>query len=117
MARPLGSGPIHIWIGFGPPAVILAGSPPAPVAGGPAAVGAAQALYYGTTRSGVDTDEDLSFYQVMNDLTGPKLSMDDGYAGREDHFVFTMTSWTQAVDNALERLLTTSPAIGTDRLV
>jgi hypothetical protein len=105
MARPLGSGPIHVYIGFGPPAPILVGLPPVAFAGSPTPINAAGALYYGTTRSGVDTSEDLAYYQVMNDLTGPKQSLDDGYAGREDDFALTMSSWSQVVDNTLEQFL------------
>jgi hypothetical protein len=117
MARPLGSGPILVYLGFGPPAPILVGLPPAAYAGSPTPVGPAQALYYGTTRSGVDTDEDLAFYQVMNDLSGPKLSLDDGYAGREDRLALTMSSWSQAVDNMIEQFLRPTAAFPPARAV
>jgi hypothetical protein len=89
MARPLGSGPIHVYIAFGPPAKITAAS----------------ARYFGTTRQGPDIDENLDYYPVMNDLTGPKQSMDDGYAGREDLVSLVMSSWDQATDNMLEHFL------------
>jgi|ERR1019366_2670590 hypothetical protein len=110
MARPLGSGPILVYLGFGPPTA-------RPFA--PAPVTAAGALYYGTTRSGIDTGEDLSFYKVMNDLTGPVQSLDEGYAGREDDIVCLSTAWTQSVDNMLEHFLDPLNAInpiGTDQL-
>ena|ERR1043166_761893 len=110
MARPLGSGPIHVYLGFGPPTV-------RPYA--PAAVSAAGALYYGTTREGPDVTEQVDYYQVMNDLTGPKQSMDEGFAGREDTISLVMTSWSQAVDNILEHFLDPTNAVnprGTDQL-
>lgn len=105
MARPLGSGPIHVYIGFGPPNTILAGNPPTAVPGAPAIVTSTGALYYGTTREGPDITEELSYYPVMNDLTGPRQSLDDGFAGREDTIVLVMSSWSQFVDNALEEFL------------
>jgi hypothetical protein len=96
MARPLGSGPIHVYLGFGPPTTRLYAPP---------AVTAVGALYYGTTRQGPDVDEQIDYYQVMNDITGPKQSMDEGVAGREDSIALVMSSWTQAVDNMLEHFL------------
>lgn len=110
MARPLGSGPIHVYIGFGPPNVR---------ANSPAPVTAAGALYYGTTRSGPDVDEVNDFYPIMNDITGPKQSMDEGYAGRQDRIALVMSSWSQAVDNMLEHFLDPANATnvrGTDAL-
>lgn len=110
MARPLGSGPIHVYIGLGPPST-------RPYA--PAEVTAAGALYYGTTREGPDIDPKFDFYPVMNDLTGPKQSLDDGFAGREDTISLVMTSRNQAVDNALDHFLDFSNARnarGTDDL-
>src|ERR1019366_2898215 len=110
MARPLGSGPILVYLGFGPPTA-------RPFA--PAPVTAAGALYYGTTRSGIDTGEDLSFYKGMNALTGPVQGLDEGYAGREDDIVCLSTAWTQSVDNMLEHFLDPLNAInpiGTDHL-
>lgn len=99
MARPLGSGPIHIYLGFGPPV-----RSPVP-AGLPAPVGPAGAVYFGTTRAGPDIDEQNDFYPVMNDLTGPKQSMDEGFAGREDTISLVMSSWFQGGDNVLENFL------------
>lgn len=112
MARPLGSGPIHVYLGFGPANEILAGNPPVHVNGAPAPVdafgaGTLGAIYYGTTRSGPDITEELSYYPVMNDLTGPVQSLDDGYAGREDTIALVMSSWSQVVDNYLEQFLRT----------
>jgi len=110
MARPLGSGPIHVYLGFGPPTAR---------AFAPTPVTAAGALYYGTTRSGIDTDEDIAFYEVMNDLTGPKQALDLGFAGREDRIVCLASSWSQTVENMLEHFLdplNTLTARGTDRL-
>lgn len=115
MARPLGSGPVHVYLGFGPPA-LLAGQSPIP---GATPVTAAGAVYYGTTRDGPDVTEELSYYPVMNDLTGPRQSMDEGYAGREDTISLVMSSWTQSVDNALEQFLLPAGPIatrGTDAL-
>lgn len=96
MARPLGTGPVHIWLGLGPPTVR---------AFSPAPVTAAGAIYFGTTRAGPEIDPKFDFYQVMNDITGPKESMDEGFAGREDNVVFPMTSWSQALDNMLDHFL------------
>jgi len=110
MARPLGSGPIHVYLGFGPPTARQFAPPPVTAAG---------ALYYGTTRSGPDVDERVDYYQVMNDITGPRESFDEGFAGREDSISLTMSSWTQSVDNMLEHFLdpnnVNNPA-GTDLL-
>lgn len=110
MARPLGSGPIHVYFGFGPPQAI---------AGAPAPVTAAGALYYGTTREGPDVEEDQQFYEVKNDITGPAIPMDRGFAGREDTISLVMSSWTQSVDNRIEHFLDPTNAanpIGTNRL-
>lgn len=110
MARPLGSGPIHVYLGFGPPTLRAFGPPPVTAAG---------ALYYGTTRSGIDTDEQTDFYPIMNDLTGPRQSLDEGYAGREDRIVCLSTNWTQSVENRLEHFLDPLNLLtprGTDRL-
>lgn len=110
MARPLGSGPIHVYLGFGPPALVTGGDL--------APVTSASAVYYGTTREGPDITEQLDYYPVMNDLTGPKQSMDDGFAGREDMISLVMSSWTQSVDTMLERFLRpgVGAAEGTDRV-
>src|ERR1051325_9169214 len=110
MARPLGSGPIHVYLAFGPPTAFT-GSPPAK--------GAADAYYYGTTRSGPDVNERVDFYPIMNDLTGPKQSMDEGFAGREDDIALVMSSWSQTVDNMLEHFLDPTNIVnprGTDAL-
>jgi hypothetical protein len=110
MARPMGSGPIHVFVGFGPPAT---------QPNSPAAVTAATALYYGTTRSGPDITERLDFYEVMNDITGPKQSLDSGFAGREDDINLIMSSWDQTVDNRFEHFLDPGDffnARGTDAL-
>ena len=104
MARPLGSGPIHVFIGFGPPAGRPAFIPPAP------SPSVGTPVYYGTTREGPDITEVSDFFPVMSDLTGPKQSLDEGCAGREDTIALTMSSWSQTVDNGLENFL--RPAIG-----
>lgn len=111
MARPFGSGPIHVYLGFGPPSADNAAFPPV--------VTAASALYYGTTQSGPDVTEATDYYQVMNDITGPKQSMDEGFAGREDTISLVMSSWTIGVENRLEHILDPLNAvnpIGTDAL-
>lgn len=107
MARPLGSGPIHVYLGFGPATANNIYAPPK--------VGPAGALYYGTTREGPDVTEVTDYYPVMNDITGPKQSMDDGFAGREDTIALVMTSWSQAVDNMLEQFLDPTNAGGLGR--
>jgi len=82
MANVLGTGPVHVFLAFD-----LDGQ---------------TAEYYGTTREGPDITEVYSHYPVMNDLTGPALSIDDGYAGREDHIALVMTRWDELVDQKLE---------------
>lgn len=80
MAQVLGTGPVHIYIQI-----------------------AGIIRYYGTTREGPDVTEIVSHYPVMNDLTGPAISLDDGYAGREDHIALVMTRWKEKVDQLLEK--------------
>lgn len=87
MAAVLGTGPVHVYIG-------ISGTP----------------NYYGTTREGPDITEVVSHYPVMNDLTGPALSIDDGYAGREDHIALVMTRWKETLDQLLEKYPTQAGA-------
>jgi hypothetical protein len=91
-----------VFIGFGPPQAIAFPSAnlPAPIA----------PQFYGWTREGPDITENVNFYQVMNDLTGPRLSMDEGFAGREDLVSLVMTAWDQNIDNQLENQMNPTAA-------
>lgn len=95
MAQVLGTGPVHCYLSYG--GLANPASPPF-FADGPA-IGP---IYYGTTREGPDITERISHYPVMNDLTGPQISFDDGYAGREDIITLQMTRWLEALDQIIE---------------
>lgn len=93
MASVMGTGPVHVFVSWGGQNVD----------GGLPQLGPFVIMYYGTTQAGPDITENYSHYPVHNDLTGPGISFDDGYAGREDIITLTMTRWLQAVENAIER--------------
>lgn len=92
MAQVLGTGPVHVYLSFG------GASSPSSYADG----AYSGPIYYGTTRDGPDITEHISHYPVMNDLTGPALSIDDGYAGREDIITLVMTRWLESLDQSIE---------------
>lgn len=94
MASVMGTGPVHVYLSFGG----AAGPTPPFFSDG----ASSPVTYYGTTREGPDITEVRSHYPVMNDLTGPALSIDDGYAGREDHIALVMTRWLESLDRAIE---------------
>lgn len=118
MARPLGSGPIHVYIGYGPPEIIPASTrtltfseigpdgvtlPSGTVVTTPAVL-APPPVYYGTTRSGPEIIERLYYRPLICDVTGPDQSYDMEFVGREDDIFLVMSSWNQAVENELESL-------------
>lgn len=95
MATVLGSGPIHVYAAFGL---------------GTEKTGA-DATYYGTTREGPDITEQKSFYGVKNDLSGPALNLDEGFAGREDIIALVATRWLETLDQAFEHFLDPNAAV------
>lgn len=97
MAQTFSTGPVHIGFCFGG-------------VGAAAIDPATSATYYGTTREGPDISEEPSFFNVMNDLAGPKLPFDRGYAGSEHTITLVMTRWDGPFDLTLDRMPNPNPA-------
>lgn len=93
MAQTFCTGPVHIAFGTGSTGI----TPPA------------TSVYYGTTRSGPDINEEPSYFNVMNDLGGPNLPFDRGYAGSEHTITLEMTRWDGTVDATFDTTPTPLP--------
>lgn len=90
MAQTFCTGPVHVGYGTGG---VFSGS----TLGAPTAT-----FYFGTTRTGPDIEESKSYFNVMNDLAGPEIPLDRGYAGSEHTVVLEMTRWDGATDRFMD---------------
>jgi hypothetical protein len=86
MAATFCTGPVHASLGIG----------------GGFAAGPTTVFYYGTTRTCPEITEEPSYFPVMNDLAGPNLPVDRGYAGSEHTITLQMTRWDGTADIALD---------------
>lgn len=106
MAQTFSTGPVHIGFCYG-------GFQASPNSPSTADIPTSSSYYYGTTREGPDISEEPSYFNVMNDLAGPKIPLDRGYAGSEHTITLVMTRWDGALDITFDRMPNSNAATAT----